>query len=65
MTAQEITELAAILVNEHDEAALAVAEQRRDQYARERHFTAYRLWARIAIATAHLLRLRQREKVSG
>lgn len=63
MTAQEITELAAILVNEHDDAALEIAERRRDQYARERHFATYRLWARIAIATARLLR--QREKITG
>lgn len=62
MTEQEIVELAAILVNEHGHAALAVAERRRDQHAHEPHSDAYRLWSRIAVATARLLRVRQREE---
>ena len=61
MTEQEIIELAAILVNEHGHAALAVAEQRRDQHP---HYSdSFRLWSRIAEATARLLRLREREQV--
>jgi hypothetical protein len=64
MTEQEIAELAAILVNEHGDAALEVAERRREQYARERHADAYRLWGRIVIATARLLRTRRPQKAS-
>jgi hypothetical protein len=61
MIEQEIIELAAILVNEHGHAALEIAERRRDQHAHEPHSDAYRLWARIAIATARLLRAKQVE----
>lgn len=63
MSEQEIVELAAILVNEHGQAALAVAERRRDQHAHERQADAFRLWSRIAAATARLLRLKQRDAV--
>jgi hypothetical protein len=62
MSEREIIELAAILVNEHGDDALSVAERRRDQHARERHSASYRLWSKIAEATARLLRLKQREK---
>ena len=61
MSEREIIELAAILVNEHGHTALDVAERRRDQHARNRHSAAYRLWSRIAAATARMLRLKQRE----
>jgi hypothetical protein len=56
MSEQEILELAAILIDEHGTAALAVAERRRDQHLHERNSDAFRLWDRIAAATAHLLR---------
>jgi len=65
MTEQEIVELAAILINEHGDAALEVAERRRDQYAYEPHADSFALWTRIAVATARLLRVRQPEKVGG
>ena len=58
MSEQEITELAAILVNEHGHAARDVAKRRRNQHAR--HSYSYRLWTRIAEATARLLRMRRR-----
>ena len=61
MSEREIIELAAILVNEHGQTALDVAERRRDQHARDRRSAAYRLWTEIAAATARLLRVRQRE----
>jgi len=59
MTEQEITELAAILVNEHGHTALDIAERRRAQYAQEPHSDGYLLWSRIAAATARLLRVRE------
>ena len=65
MTQQEIIELAAILINEHGEAALEVAERRRDQFAHEPHSDAFRLWSQIANETARLLRVRQPERVAG
>ena len=65
MTDQEITELAAILVNEYGHAALNVAEQRREQHAHEPHSDSYRVWARISEATARLLRVNRRERVSA
>jgi len=58
MTQQEIIELAAILVNEHGYAARDVAERRRNQHVRTSY--SYRLWTKIAEATARLLRTRQR-----
>jgi len=64
MTEQEVSELAAFLVDEHGNAALEIAQGRRDQYARERQSDAYRLWARITAATARLLRARRPEEVS-
>jgi hypothetical protein len=63
MSEQEIIELAAILVNEHGHAALAIAERRRDQHAHERDSAAFRLWSEIADATARLVLLKQREEV--
>lgn len=62
MTNQEITELAAILVNEYGHAALDVAERRRDQHADKPHSDLYRVWARIAEATARLLKVSERER---
>ena len=59
MSEREIIELAAILVNEHGHAALDVAERRRDQHARNRNSAAYRLWSKIAAATARMLRVTQ------
>ena len=61
MSEREIIELAAILVDEHGHAALDVAERRREQHARNRRSTAYRLWSRIAAATARMLRIKRRE----
>jgi hypothetical protein len=61
MSEREIIELAAILVNEHGHAALDVAERRREQHARNRSSAAYRLWSKIAAATARMLRMQQRE----
>ena len=61
MTDQEITELAAILVNEYGNSALGVAERRRDQHAHEPNSDSYRVWARIAAATDRLLRVSRRE----
>lgn len=61
MTKQEIAELAAILVNEHGQAALEVAEQRRDLHAREPRSDAFQLWSRIVEATGRLLRAAQPE----
>ena len=61
MTDQEIIELAAILVNEHGHAALDVAERRRSQHPTRSD--SYRLWTRIAEATARLLRTRRRERL--
>jgi hypothetical protein len=63
MSEQEITELAAILVNEHGFAALDVAERRRRQHARNPRSDAYRLWTRIAEATLRLLRAKRRRRV--
>jgi hypothetical protein len=54
MTQQEIIELAAILVNEHGNEARDVAERRRNQHAPSSY--SYRLWTKIADATARLLR---------
>ncbi len=65
MTEQEITELAAILVNEHGHTALEVAERRKAQYAQEPHSDGFLLWSRIAAATARLLRVREAHYVSA
>jgi hypothetical protein len=65
MTEKQIRELAAILVNEYGHAALQVAERRRDQHANKRHSDAYRVWARIAEATARLLRVAQSQRVAA
>jgi len=61
MTHQEISELAAILVNEHGNAAREMAERRRNQHAPTSY--SYRLWTKIAEATARLLRTRQRRRM--
>ena len=55
MTEQEVSELAAILVDEHGEAALIVAERRREQFAYKPKSPAFRLWSRIAVAVARRL----------
>ena len=55
MTEREITELAAILVNEHGRAAVDVAERRRTLYADRPQCHSFRLWNRIAGATARLV----------
>jgi mRNA-degrading endonuclease RelE of RelBE toxin-antitoxin system len=65
MTDKQISELAAIMVNEYGHAALQVAEKRRDQYADKPHSDSYRVWARIAEATVRLLRIRRRERVAA
>jgi hypothetical protein len=65
MSEKQIRELAAILVNEYGHAALQVAERRRDQHANKRHSDAYRVWARIADATARLLRVAPRQQVAA
>jgi len=62
MDQHEVSELAAILVNEHGQAALRVAERRRAQYAHEPRSDLYRLWGRIVAATARLLQSRQRRE---
>ena len=65
MTDKQISELAAILVNEYGHAALQVAERRRDQHAHKPHSDSYRVWARIVDATARLLRAVRRERVAA
>jgi len=57
MTDREVDELAAILVHEHGNAAIAVAEDRRSLHQSESD--GFRLWTRIAVAVTRLLRLRQ------
>lgn len=59
MTEREIGELAAILVNEHGRAASEVAERRRAQFAHTPGSYSFRLWTRIAAATARLLEAEQ------
>ena len=65
MTDKQISELAAILVNEYGHAAVQVAEKRRDQYADRPHSDSYRIWARIAEAATRLLRVKQRERIAA
>jgi hypothetical protein len=65
MTEKQISELAAILVNEYGHAALQVAERRRDQHANKTHSDSYRVWARIVEATARLLRVVRRERAAA
>jgi hypothetical protein len=57
MTDQEVDELAAILVHEHGNAALEVAEDRRSLH--ESGSDGSRLWTRIAHEVARLQRIRQ------
>jgi hypothetical protein len=57
MTDQEVKELAAILVHEHGNAALEVAEDRRSLH--ESGSDGFQLWTRIAVAVMRLLRIRQ------
>jgi hypothetical protein len=57
MTDQEVNELAAILVHEHGNAALEIAEGRRSVH--ERGSDGFRLWTRIGVAVTRLLRIRQ------
>ena len=53
MTDQEVEELAAILVHEHGNAALEVAEDRRSVH--EAGSDAYQVWTRIAASVNRLL----------
>jgi hypothetical protein len=57
MTDQEVDELAAILVHEHGNAALEVAEDRRSLH--ESGSSGFRLWTRISMAVTRLLRMKQ------
>src|SRR2546423_15434675 len=57
MTDQEVKELAAILVHEHGNAALEVAEDRRSLH--ESGSDGFRVWTRIATAGGHPLRVRE------
>jgi hypothetical protein len=57
MTDQEVDELAAILVHEHGNAALEVAEDRRSLH--HSGSAGFRVWTRIATAVLRLLRIRQ------
>jgi hypothetical protein len=57
MTDQEVDELAAILVHEHGNAALEVAEDRRSLH--QGGSAGFRVWTRIAMAVTRLLRIRQ------
>ena len=53
MTDQEVEELAAILVQEHGNAALNVAENRRSLHAHASD--SFELWTRIAEAVGRLI----------
>ena len=63
MTDQEIEELAAILVQEHGDAALKVAENRRSLHAHGSD--GFRLWTQIAEAVGRLLGASQPAPVGG
>ena len=65
MTDKQISELAAILVNDYGHAALQVAARRRDQHANKPHSESYRLWARIAEATERLLQVVRRQRITA
>lgn len=62
MTDLEIRELAAILVNEHDGAALRIAKQRRNQH--QRGTLLFRVWDAIAGAVARFSNSRSPEMPS-
>ena len=57
MTDQEVEELAAILVQEHGNAALNVAENRRSLHAQGSD--SFELWTRIAEAVGRLIGVSQ------
>jgi hypothetical protein len=57
MTDQEVEELAAILVQEHGNAALNVAENRRSLHAQGSD--SFCLWTRIAAAVGQLIGVSQ------
>lgn len=57
MTDQEVDELAAILVHEHGNAALDVAEERRAVH--EAGSDAYQVWTRIAASVNRLIEAAQ------
>ena len=63
MTDQEIEELAAILVQEHGDAALNVAENRRSLHAHGSD--SFELWTRIAEAVGRRIGVGQRSPVGG
>ena len=65
MSDKQIIELAAILVNEYGHVAVQIAERRRDQHADKPHSDSYRVWARIAEATARLLRVSRRQRIAA
>ena len=65
MSDKQIIELAAILVNEYGHVAVQIAERRRDQHADKPHSNSYRVWARIAEATARLLRVSRRQRATA
>jgi hypothetical protein len=63
MSKREIDELAAILVNEHGDLALAHARARRAEHLRQPYSEAFQVWSSIVVATARLLRARDRRKI--
>jgi hypothetical protein len=63
MTDQEVEELAAILVHEHGDAALKVAEDRRSLHAQGS--VSFRLWTQIAEAVGRLIDAEPRAPVTG
>jgi hypothetical protein len=63
MTDQEVDELAAILVHEHGNAAVEVAEDRRSVH--EYGSDAYLVWSRIAASVNRLLRAAQPMMAGG
>jgi len=63
MTDQEVKELAAILVQEHGDAALNVAENRRLLHAHGSD--GFRLWPQIAAAVGRLIGASQPTSAGG
>jgi len=61
MTSRETIQIAANLIDEHGDQALAVAEERRDQFANVPHSDAYHHWSRVAAMTARLLQAKELE----
>jgi hypothetical protein len=63
MTDQEVKELAAILVHEHGDAALRVAENRRSLHPHGSD--SFELWTRITEAVERLMGTGERMPVGG